>query len=174
MKWWLSRHRIMWVSLWLQRSWCPYTKRPSQACLASQYLEGGGKRMGVQGHLQLYSKFEASLGSLRPCHKQNKTEADNADRQRGMTKERGLRETNPASTLALGNSPCVYLAMVTKHTSPSHDPPSSLRPSPQPATRFIIKQPSTSDLNPSQKAPELWGRSDSHQEMVQGERNFTS
>lgn len=129
---------------------------------------------GVQSHLQLHGEFEANLGSFRPCHKQNEPGAGDTDPHRGVTKESGLRETNPVSTLALGKSPCVFLTTVTKQTSLGQDSSSSFRLSPQSASRFIIKQPNTGYLNHSQKGPELWGHRDSHLETIQGERNFTS
>lgn len=129
---------------------------------------------GVQSHLQLHGEFEANLGSLRPCHKQNKPGAEDTDPHRGVTKESGLRETNLVSTLALGKSPCVFLTTVTKQTSLGQDSSGSFSLSPQSATRFIIKQPNTGYLNHSQKGPEPWGHSDSHPGTIQGERNFTS
>lgn len=42
--------------------------------LESQLLEGRSQRIGVQGHLQLYIEFKASLGSVRSCQREGRRE----------------------------------------------------------------------------------------------------
>jgi hypothetical protein len=66
-------------------------ERPSQAwwllsIIPSTWeVEAGEWR--IHSHLQLFGEFEASLGSLRPCHKQNKPGAEDTESIEGWPRK---------------------------------------------------------------------------------------
>lgn len=53
----------------------------------SQLLEGRSQRIGVQGHLQLYIEFKASLGSVRSCQREGRREKNKEEEQKFNNKE---------------------------------------------------------------------------------------